>query len=161
MTDCEIHPRTGVKCCTDVIPHGWAADGQRFKLTPLTSKHIFKLDALCRLFFFTEFSQPVLPDLPYQSIKGIFHSLQCKTQLPSVLRNAQRSSPRRGNGPNWISGTKWQVFHIVLAQLILTFSLDYFWEFGIIKFLHQLFTKKPGYSMGCNFLQHLHTWKTF
>lgn len=41
LTDCEIHPRAGVKCCTDVIPHSWAADGQRFKLTPLTSKHIF------------------------------------------------------------------------------------------------------------------------
>ncbi len=114
---------------------------------PLSHQNtFFKLDALCRLFFFTEFSQPVLPDLPYQSIKGIFHSLQCKTQLPSVSRNAQWSSLRRGNSPNWISGTKWQVFHIVLAQLILTFSLDYFWEFGfefgIIKFLHQLFTKK-------------------
>ncbi len=108
---------------------------------PLSHQNtFFKLDALCRLFFFTEFSQPVLPDLPYQSIKGIFHSLQCKTQLPSVLRNAQRSSLRRGNSPNWISGNKRHVFHSV-GTINKNVSFDHFWEFGIIKFLHQLSSK--------------------
>lgn len=46
---------------------------------------LFKLDTAGRLFFLAEFIEPVQPDLPYQSVKGVFHSLQCETQLPSVF----------------------------------------------------------------------------
>ena len=48
---------------------------------------LFKLDTARSLFFLAELIEPVQPDLPYQSVKGIFHSLQYKTQLPSMLRN--------------------------------------------------------------------------
>lgn len=48
---------------------------------------LFKLDTARGLFFLAELIDPVQPDLPYQSVKGIFHSLQYKTQLPSMLRN--------------------------------------------------------------------------
>lgn len=46
---------------------------------------LFKLDTAGSLFFLAEFIEPVQPDLPYQSVKGIFHSLQCETQRPSVF----------------------------------------------------------------------------
>lgn len=48
---------------------------------------LFKLDTARSLFFLAELIEPVQPDLPYQSVKGIFHSLQYETQLPSMLRN--------------------------------------------------------------------------
>lgn len=47
---------------------------------------LFKLDTARSLFFLAELIEPVRPDLPYQSVKGIFHSLQYKTQCPSVVR---------------------------------------------------------------------------
>lgn len=50
---------------------------------------LFKLDTARSLFFLAELIEPVQPDLPYQSVKGIFHSLQYKTQLPSVLGNTE------------------------------------------------------------------------
>lgn len=46
---------------------------------------LFKLDTAGSLFFLADFIEPVQPDLPHQSVKGIFHSLQCETQLPSVF----------------------------------------------------------------------------
>lgn len=51
---------------------------------------LFKLDTAWSLFFLAELIEAVQPDLPYQSVKGIFHSLQYKTQPPSVLRNIER-----------------------------------------------------------------------
>lgn len=48
---------------------------------------LFKLDTARSLFFLAEFIEPVQPDLPYQSVKGIFHSLQYETQLPSMFKN--------------------------------------------------------------------------
>lgn len=47
---------------------------------------VFKLDTARSLFFLAELIEPIRPDLPYQSVKGIFHSLQYKTQCPSVVR---------------------------------------------------------------------------
>lgn len=49
---------------------------------------LFKLDTARSLFFLADLTEPVQSDLPYQSVKGIFHSLQYKTQLSSMLRNA-------------------------------------------------------------------------
>lgn len=51
---------------------------------------LFKLDTAGSLFFLAVFIEPVQPDLPYQSVKGIFHSLQCETQLPSVFEEHTR-----------------------------------------------------------------------
>lgn len=52
---------------------------------------LFKLDTSRSLFFLAELIEPVQPDLPYQSVKGIFHSLQYKTQLSSMLRKNRRT----------------------------------------------------------------------
>lgn len=58
-------------------------------LTPLHHNTLFKLDTARSLFFLADLIDPVQSDLPYQSVKGIFHSLQYETQLSSMLRNTQ------------------------------------------------------------------------
>lgn len=50
---------------------------------------LFKLDTARSLFFLADLIEPVQPDLPYQSVKGIFHSLQYETQLSSMSRNTR------------------------------------------------------------------------
>lgn len=71
---------------THTHTHSWWARGCIH--LPLSHHNtLFKLDTARRLFFLAEFIEPVQPYLPYQSVKGIFHSLQYETQRSSMLRN--------------------------------------------------------------------------
>lgn len=94
---------------------------------------LFKLDTAWSLFFLADLIVPVLPDLPYQSVKGIFHFLRYKTQLSSMLRNARGSycmvhvlpsTDTQSLRDEW-SVSRWVFLVCVVVVLLITQSVHW------------------------------------
>lgn len=85
LSVCAFSPQSPPTTHTQTHKSWWAHGCIHLPLSHHNT--LFKLDTARSLFFLAELIEPVQPDLPYQSVKGIFHSLQYKTQLASMLRN--------------------------------------------------------------------------